>query len=68
MFIPKIGRLLITTGNNAQWIAQATEVAIPIKSQLTFIAINVMLYGKNSKFATMMQDFYHQNKASAVIL
>ncbi len=39
IFIPNIGKLLITNGNNAQCIAHAMEVAIPQKSQFAFIAI-----------------------------
>lgn len=37
--MPKIGKELITMGNMAQWIAQATDVAIPNASQFTFIFI-----------------------------
>ena len=34
MFIPNNGREVRTSGNTAQWMAQANEVAIPIASQL----------------------------------
>jgi hypothetical protein len=37
--MPSKGILLTNTGNNAQWMAQATEVAIPIISQFSFSAI-----------------------------
>ncbi len=53
-----MGKVLIITGNTAQCIAHAAEVAIPIKSQLILTAIDVFsLKNKNSKFATLMQDY-----------
>ena len=56
--MPKMGKVPITTGNTAQCMAHAVEVAIPIKSQLIFTDINVsVLKNKNSKFATLMQDY-----------
>ena len=58
MLIPKMGRVPKIMGNTAQCIAHAAEVAIPIKSQLILTAINVLqLKNKNSKFATLMQDY-----------
>ncbi|MEO6328998.1 MAG: hypothetical protein ABIO55_08705 [Ginsengibacter sp.] len=41
MLMPKMGKVLTTIGKRAQWIAQATDVAIPIKSQLTFNGIDI---------------------------
>ncbi len=38
--MPNMGRLLINKGNNAQCMAQASEVAIPTKSKFIFIDIN----------------------------
>ncbi len=46
MLMPKIGKLLITNGSRAQWMAQATEVAMPKASQFifkTFIKTKVVL-------------------------
>jgi hypothetical protein len=64
-----MGRVLIITGNTAQCIAHAAEVAIPIKSQLILIAINVFqLKNKNSKFATLMQDYSSPVISSCIIL
>ncbi len=58
ILIPKIGKVPITIGNTAQCMAHAAEVATPIKSQLILTAINVLLLkNKNSKFATLMQDY-----------
>ena len=39
MLIPKTGRLEITKGKTAQWIAQATEALIPNASQLNLLFI-----------------------------
>jgi len=39
ILIPKTGRLDSITGSSAQCMAQATEVAIPIMSQFTFVFI-----------------------------
>ena len=37
--MPNNGKLLIKTGSKAQCMAQTTEVAIPIASQLIFVVI-----------------------------
>jgi hypothetical protein len=42
---PKTGKVLIITGNTAQCITHAAEVAIPIKSQLILNAL--MCFQKN---------------------
>lgn len=56
MFIPNKGSEVNIKGSIAQWIAQATEVIIPIKSQLMrFIKFSIK--AKISIFATMMHNF-----------
>ena len=40
MLMPKTGRVVSSTGSKAQWMAQATDVAIPIASQFNLIFIN----------------------------
>lgn len=51
--MPSMGRELINTGSNAQCIAQATDVAIPIASQLIFIFI--LKKRKDNIFAITLQ-------------
>jgi len=46
IFIPKIGRVVIITGKIAQCIAQATDVATPIKSQLSLNGIGIIKFDK----------------------
>ena len=53
ILIPNTGRVETKTGNNAQCIAQATDVAIPIISQLIFVSI--FKSGKDMIFAIMLQ-------------
>ena len=38
--MPNKGRLVTIRGNTAQWIAQASEVAIPNPSQFNFVFMN----------------------------
>ncbi len=52
MLTPRMGKELIITGNNAQCMAQAIDVAIPNASQLIFIFI---FGGKDSIFAIRLQ-------------
>ena len=40
---PNRGKLVVTNGKNAQWMAQATEAEIPKASQLIFIFIGVKI-------------------------
>ncbi len=51
--MPKIGKELISTGSKAQCMAQATDVPIPIASQLIFIFI--LKKRKDSIFAITLQ-------------
>ena len=60
MLIPNMGNVLAIMGNNAQWIAHPTDVAIPKKSQFVFNSIEIVKR-KNTKFATMMRKIYCKN-------
>jgi hypothetical protein len=51
MLIPNNGRLLTTNGSTAQWIAQASEVAIPNPSQFIF----TLIAAKLATFAILLQ-------------
>ena len=39
ILIPKMGSVVMSTGNKAQWIAQAMDVVIPNASQFNLIFI-----------------------------
>lgn len=54
MLIPNMGNVETMMGNNAQWIAQAIDVAIPKASQFSLIFI-VSLGTKVRIFALMLQ-------------
>ncbi len=49
---PKRGRLLMNNGSKAQWIAQATDVAIPKASQL----ILKFMWRQKYNYATVLQN------------
>jgi hypothetical protein len=55
ILIPKTGKVVIRTGSNAQWMAQATDVAIPRASQFNLIFI---IKGKGIKNAIMLQILF----------
>ncbi len=57
MFMPKSGRLVSNSGNTAQWIAQASEVAIPTTSQLTCD----FMRGQKYCCATKLQNIFLQH-------
>jgi hypothetical protein len=52
MLMPNSGRLVRNNGNNAQWMAQTIEVAIPRASQFILFLIKPQRYKK----ATWLQN------------
>jgi hypothetical protein len=54
--IPNKGRLFKNKGKNAQWMAQAIDVPIPIASQLIFIRIRTAKIGKKSNSVAKYQQ------------
>jgi len=61
MFMPNSGRLVRTSGNTAQCMAQTTEVAIPKASQLTcsfMIKANILSRNQVAKFIFATLHFW----------
>jgi hypothetical protein len=52
IFMPNKGRLDKKSGRRAQWIAQATDVAMPRVSEL----ILIFMKGQKYKKATLLQN------------
>jgi len=62
MLTPKSGRLVMNNGTTAQWMAQATDAAIPKASQL----IRIFIKESKNTYLQLCCKFYFELKFASV--